>query len=215
MTVRSAGGVKVPDAGELTAKGRATRDRVVAAAAELMFEQGVSGTSLQDVQRASRVSGSQMYHYFGDKASLVHAVIARQGEDLLGKQQPWLVRIDSVGGIRAWRDYVVSTMRRRECRGGCQLGSLASELSDLDPKARTDLAAVFGRWISAIRDGLQAMQDRGELRADADVPRLAYGLMAAAEGGLLLAKTLRDITPLEAALDTVIDHIASLTVQPI
>jgi TetR/AcrR family transcriptional regulator, transcriptional repressor for nem operon len=215
MTVKSAGGVKVPDAGELTAKGRATRDRVVAAAAELMFEQGVSDTSLQDVQRASRVSGSQMYHYFGDKASLVHAVIARQGEDLLAKQQPWLVRIDSVAGIRAWRDYVVSTMRRRECRGGCQLGSLASELSDLDPEARSDLAAVFGRWISAIRDGLQAMQDRGELRAHVDVPRLAYGLMAAAEGGLLLAKTLRDIAPLEAALDTMIDHIASLTVQPV
>jgi TetR/AcrR family transcriptional repressor of nem operon len=203
--------VKVPDAGELTPKGRATRERIVAAAADLMFEQGVAGTSLQDVQQASRVSGSQMYHYFGDKTSLVHAVIARQSENLLGKQQPWLSRIDSVAGIRAWRDYVVSTMRRRECRGGCQIGSLASELSDLDPEARSDLAATFGRWISAISDGLQAMQDRGELRADADVPRLALALMAAAEGGLLLAKTLRDIAPLEAALDTMIDHIASLT----
>jgi len=203
--------VKVPDAGELTPKGRATRERIVAAAADLMFEQGVAGTSLQDVQQASRVSGSQMYHYFGDKTSLVHAVIAQQSENLLGKQQPWLSRIDSVAGIRAWRDYVVSTMRRRECRGGCQIGSLASELSDLDPEARSDLAATFGRWISAISDGLQAMQDRGELRADADVPRLALALMAAAEGGLLLAKTLRDIAPLEAALDAMIDHIASLT----
>jgi TetR/AcrR family transcriptional regulator, transcriptional repressor for nem operon len=205
------GSVKLPDAGDLTPKGRATRARIVAAAADLMFEQGVAGTSLQDVQQASRVSGSQMYHYFGDKTSLVHAVIARQSENLLGKQQPWLSRIDSVAGIRAWRDYVVSTMRRRECRGGCQIGSLASELSDLDPEARSDLAATFGRWISAISDGLQAMQDRGELRADADVPRLALALMAAAEGGLLLAKTLRDIEPLEAALDTMIDHIASLT----
>jgi AcrR family transcriptional regulator len=205
----------VPDAAELTPKGRATRDRIVAAAADLMFEQGVAGTSLQDVQQASRVSGSQMYHYFGDKASLVHAVIAWQGEALLGRQQPWLSRIDSVAGIRAWRDYVVSTMRRRECRGGCQIGSLASELSDLDPAARSDLAAAFGRWISAIRDGLQAMQDRGELRADADVPKLAYALMAAAEGGLLLAKAQRDITPLEAALDTVIDHITALAAQPV
>jgi AcrR family transcriptional regulator len=48
-----------------------------------MFEQGVAGTSLQDVQQAARVGGSQMYHYFGDKASLVHAVIAWQGETLL------------------------------------------------------------------------------------------------------------------------------------
>jgi hypothetical protein len=41
----------------------------------------------------------------------VHAVIARQGETLLARQDPWLSRIDSVPGIRAWRDYVVSTMR--------------------------------------------------------------------------------------------------------
>ena len=86
------GSVKVPDAGELTPKGRATRDRIVAAAAELMFEQGVAGTSLQDVQQAARVSGSQLYHYFGDKASLVHAVIAWQGETVLGRQWPWLSR---------------------------------------------------------------------------------------------------------------------------
>ena len=211
MAGSGAGGVKVQDAGELTPKGRATRDRIVAAAADLMFEQGVAGTSLQDVQQAARVSGSQMYHYFGDKASLVRAVIAWQGETLLGRQRPWLTRIDSMAGIRAWRDFGVSAMRRRQCRGGCPIGSLASELSDLDPAARSDLAAAFQRWISAIRDGLQAMQDRGELRADADVPRLACALMAAAEGGLLLAKAQRDVAPLEAALDTVIDHIASLT----
>jgi TetR/AcrR family transcriptional regulator, transcriptional repressor for nem operon len=203
--------VKAHDVMELTPKGRATRDRIVAAAADLMFEQGVAGTSLQDVQQAARVSGSQMYHYFGDKASLTHAVIARQGETLLARQQPWLSRMDSLPGIRAWRDFVVSAMRRHECRGGCQIGSLASELSDLDPVARSDLAATFQRWISAIRDGLQAMQDRGELRADADVSQLACALMAAAEGGLLLAKAQRDVAPLEAALDTMIAHIASLT----
>jgi TetR/AcrR family transcriptional repressor of nem operon len=204
------GSLRLSTDGELTPKGRATRDRIVAAAADLMFEQGVAGTSLQDVQQAARVSGSQLYHYFGDKASLVHAVIAWQGETVLGRQWPWLSRLDSLPGIRAWRDYVVSTMRRRECRGGCHIGSLASELSDLDPAARSDLAAAFGRWISAIRDGLQAMQDRGELRPEADVPRLACAVMAAVEGGLLLAKAQRDVAALEAALDTVIDHIASL-----
>jgi TetR/AcrR family transcriptional regulator, transcriptional repressor for nem operon len=211
MTDGGAGRVRLADAGELTPKGRATRERIVAAAADLMFEQGVAGTSLQDVQQAARVSGSQLYHYFGDKASLVHAVIAWQGETVLDHQWPWLSRLDSLQGIRAWRDYVVSTMRRRQCQGGCHIGSLASELSDVDPAARSDLAAAFGRWITAIRDGLQALQDRGELRADADVPRLAFALMAAVEGGLLLAKTQRDVTALEAALDTAIDHIASLT----
>jgi hypothetical protein len=52
-------------------------------------------------------------------------------------------------------------------------------------------------------------------RPDADVPWLACALMAAAEGGLLLAKALRDVAPLEAALDTVIDHITALAAKPV
>ena len=61
MTDGGAARERLADAGELTPKGRATRGRIVAAAADLMFEQGVAGTSLQDVQQAARVSGSQLY----------------------------------------------------------------------------------------------------------------------------------------------------------
>ncbi|MGO9504248.1 MAG: TetR/AcrR family transcriptional regulator, partial [Streptosporangiaceae bacterium] len=51
--------------------GRATRDRIVSVAAQLMFEHGVAGTSLGDVQKAAGVGASQVYHYFGDKQSLI------------------------------------------------------------------------------------------------------------------------------------------------
>jgi TetR/AcrR family transcriptional repressor of nem operon len=197
--------------GALTPKGRATRDRVVAAAADLMYERGVAATSLQDVQQASRVSGSQMYHYFPDKASLVRAVAVRQGETTLGQQQPWLARLDSVAGLRAWRDYLVSTMRRKECRGGCRIGTMAGEVSDTMPAARAELAGAFATWTRLIREGLQAMADRGRLVPGADPARLTHALLAAAEGGLLLAKCARDVTVLENALDVVIDHVESLT----
>src|ERR1700729_1747821 len=125
MAGSGTGSMRLQDGGELTSKGRATRDRIVAAAADLILEQGVAGTSLQDVQQAVRVSGSQLYHYFGDKASLVHAVIAWQGETVLGHQRPWLSRLDSLHGIRAWRGYGGVTMGRRKGRGGCHIGSLA------------------------------------------------------------------------------------------
>ena len=196
---------------DLTPKGRATRDRVVAAAADLMYEQGVAATSLQDVQQASRVSGSQMYHYFPDKASLVRAVAARQGEATLGQQEPWLSRLDSTAGLRSWRDYLVSAMQRRECHGGCRIGTMAGEVSDTDPAARAELAGAFGSWSRSMRDGLQAMADRGQLAPGASPARLADALLAAAQGGLLLAKCTRDVTVLENALDVVIDQVESLT----
>ena len=53
------------------------------------------------------------------------------------------------------------------------------------------------------------MRDRGELIEDADVDELATTLLATLQGALLLAKALRDGRPLQTALNTVIDHIAT------
>jgi TetR/AcrR family transcriptional repressor of nem operon len=194
----------------LTRKGRATRDRIVAAASDLMFEHGVAGTSTDDVRRAAGVSTSQIYHYFGDKTALVRAVIAYQTEQVLDAQAPLLGRLDSMAALRAWRDLLVDLQRQRHCQGGCPIGSMASELSETFPEARSDIAEGFDRWETGIRTGLRAMHDRGDLRADADPERLALATLAALQGGLLLTQVRRETAPLEAALDAVLDHIASL-----
>jgi AcrR family transcriptional regulator len=191
----------------LTTKGRATRDRIVAAAAGLMYERGVAGTSTDDVRANAGVSASQIYHYFDDKKALVRAVIAHQTEAVLGFQVPRLSRLDSLDALQAWRDQVVEALRVTGCQGGCPLGSLANELADLDSEARRDLAGAFAQWETAIRDGLREMRSRGELRADLDPDRLALAILAALQGGLLLAKTQRDTRSLEAALDVMLDHI--------
>jgi len=204
-------GELVDSAPRLTRKGQATRERILAASARLMFERGVAGTSTEDVQAAAEVSTSQIYHYFGDKRMLVRAVIAYQTEAVLGVQQPLLSRLDSLDALRAWRDFVVDLKRRHGCAGGCPIGSLGSELADADPEARADVAAGFARWEQAIRDGLRAMHSRGELRAEVDPDVLALATLAALQGGLLLTQIRRDTLALEAALDTVLDHITSLT----
>jgi AcrR family transcriptional regulator len=195
----------------LTRKGRATRSRIVAAASELMFLRGVAGTSTDDVRQAAGVSTSQIYHYFRDKTALVRAVIAYQTEQILDAQQPLLGRLDSMEALRAWRDLLVDLQRERQCEGGCPIGSMAGELSETCPEMRPDLVEGFGRWEAGIRDGLRAMHDRGDLNAGADPDELALATLAALQGGLLLTQVRRETAPLEAALDTVLNHIASLT----
>ncbi|WP_319450350.1 MULTISPECIES: TetR/AcrR family transcriptional regulator [unclassified Mycobacterium] len=193
----------------ITRKGQATRDRIVAAAAILMHERGVAGTSTEDVQVAAGVSASQVYHYFRDKRSLTRAVIEYWSDAILGFQEPLLARLDDFDALRGWADVVVDVQRANDFRGGCPLGSLASELAESDSAARADLAASYQRWQGAIHGGLAAMKDRGELVADADTDRLATTLLTTLQGGLLLTKTLRDGEPLQTALNTVIDHIES------
>jgi TetR/AcrR family transcriptional regulator, transcriptional repressor for nem operon len=47
-----------------TAKGRAMRERIVHAAAELIAAKGVAGMSLDDLRSRTGASRSQLYHYF-------------------------------------------------------------------------------------------------------------------------------------------------------
>jgi TetR/AcrR family transcriptional regulator, transcriptional repressor for nem operon len=193
----------------ITVKGQATRNRIVAAAAALMHQQGVAGTSTEDVQAAAGVSASQIYHYFGDKHSLTCAVIAYWSDAILGVQEPLFANLDDLGALRSWAELVVTLQQAKEFRGGCPLGSLASELADGDDSAREDVAAGYRRWQDAIAGGLATLKQRGVLVRGADVDNLALTLLTALQGGLLLSKARRDAEPLRTALNSSIDYIAS------
>ncbi|MGP2436935.1 TetR/AcrR family transcriptional regulator [Streptomyces sp. JW3] len=197
-----------------THKGRATRERIVAAAADLMYRQGVAGTSTPAVRDAAGVSSSQIYHYFADKDDLTRAVIAHQTETILSHQAPLLARLDSLAALDSWRAVVIETARRQGGVGGCPMGSLSSELADTHPWARDTLAAGFTAWAESIHRGLSAMIDSGVLRPDTNVRALSLALLAAVQGGLLLAQAQRTTEALEAALDTVIARIRDYTTEP-
>ena len=198
---------------KLTPKGRATRERIVAAAAELMSQRGVARTTIEDIQEAAAVSTSQMYHYFADKGDLVAAVIDFQTDRVLAVQHLGLDRLECLEDLRRWRDIMVDLMRRLGCVGGCPIGSLANDLAETDPLARAHVARSFVQWETMIRDGLKAIAARGELPDGTEVDNLALATLAAIQGGLLLSQVRRDTVPLEAAFDTMIEHLRTLGVR--
>ncbi|MET0476062.1 MAG: TetR/AcrR family transcriptional regulator [Mycobacterium sp.] len=199
----------VPSGRRLTAPGRKTRDRIVQTAADLMHHRGVAGTSIPDVQAAAHVSASQIYHYFGDKQGLIRAVIQHRTDEKILGQQPLIDNLDSMAALRRWCEDAAVRQEASGCEGGCEIGSLASELADTDPSARADLALAFEHWEGPIRSGLTRMQDRGELSGDADVSALATALLAAIQGGMLLAQVRRSATAYRLAVSVVLDHIES------
>lgn len=134
-------------------------------------------------------------------------VIAFQTEAILAHQAPLLARLDSLDALRAWRDVVVDAARWQGGAGGCPLGGLSSELSDRNSWARDALAASFTAWAETIRGGLLDMVANGTLRRGTDAGRFALALLAAVQGGLLLAQAQHTTDALEAALDTVIASI--------
>jgi TetR/AcrR family transcriptional repressor of nem operon len=186
-----------------TARGRETRDRIVAAAAEVIGERGVAETSLDDVIDRAGASKSQLYHYFDDRAELLRAVVARNTQAVLGSLGP----LDGWKAIRSWFDSLVELQVERGASGGCPIGSLAGQLAESDEQTRIALATSFERWEAQLREGLASMKARGKLDRRADPDKLAAATLAAIQGGLLLTQTRRDPGQLATALDAAYAHL--------
>jgi TetR/AcrR family transcriptional repressor of nem operon len=191
----------------LTPRGAATKRRIVAAAAELIHAKGAERLSLDEVMEESRVSKSQLYHYFGNKEALVSAVIEFQSIRILDSQSLHLQRVDSFAGLRAWCNAVVAANNIGGGVGGCPLGSLANELAAHSEDARLQLDRSFASWSKLIEAGLSQMRKNKTIKASADPAALAQAMLAAIQGGLLLSKTARHSKPLEVALDMALMHI--------
>jgi TetR/AcrR family transcriptional regulator, transcriptional repressor for nem operon len=193
---------------KLTPKGRAARQRIVEAAAKLIYERGVHATNNELVRAAAGVSGSQLSHYFPDKESLIRAVIEWRAGSMMGlHDDPPRGELDSWEALRAWADAYLQ--RTDIIDGGCSFGSLASEVMKTDLAVHDAIAAGFDRWREVFVRGLSSMRERGELRPDAEPQRLAYVLAAAFQGGLLLTQGAHDVEPLRAALDGALDYVAT------
>src|SRR5262245_5113810 len=70
-----------------TARGEATRARMISSAADLMYIRGVNAVTLDDVRAATGTSKSQLYKHFPDgKPELVRAVVALRAEQILARE---------------------------------------------------------------------------------------------------------------------------------
>jgi TetR/AcrR family transcriptional repressor of nem operon len=184
-----------------TEQGRATRERIVRVAAQLISERGAAATSLDDVMAATRASKSQLYHYFGDKHGLVEAVVEHQSAAVLAFQVQALASVHNWEDLEGWADAMVAMVEEQGSRGGCPIGTLAAAVADTDETLRELLSDAFQAWRDAISGALGRLRDNQLLARKADIYTLTTITLAAIEGGLLLAKTTRDSAQLRIALD--------------
>ncbi len=194
-------------------RGRATRERIVSAAAGLVHERGVAQTSLDDVIERAGVSKSQLYLYFDDRSALLREVVPYNLSLVLAAQEPHLVALDSWRAIRAWLDALVEMQVAVQARGGCAVGSLVGQLAETDEAARVALADSFARWQEPLREGLHSMQARRRLARSADPDELATATMASIQGGLLLTQVRRDPGQLAIALDAAYTNLRAYAVS--
>ena len=101
-----------------TAKGLATRERILRSAADVLLADGLTTFNLDKVRQAASVSGSQLNHYFDDRQDLIRAVVKRQIEIVLQfHRQPKLGGLDTFEDWEQWANLNVRYLRKVGYRG--------------------------------------------------------------------------------------------------
>jgi TetR/AcrR family transcriptional repressor of nem operon len=195
--------------GPKTERGRASRDRIIEAAAALVAERGVEGTSLDEVLAASGASKSQVYHYFSDRDGLIAAAVERRCAQVVEELTGMLAGVDTLAELRQVLTGYVAEYERR--LSGCPIGTLAGEVAEHNDGARVRVAAAFDAWEELFAGAFERMRGRGELPPDVSPGSLATAVLASLEGGMLLSQARKDVASLRVAVDVTLEQLDRLT----
>jgi TetR/AcrR family transcriptional regulator, transcriptional repressor for nem operon len=177
-----------------------TRTRLVLKAMRLFQEKGFGSTSVADVLHASRCNSGSLYHFFPGKQDLLLAVLDlyHAGIRSMLLEPAWRGVDDPIERVFALLGRYRQSLIDTECTYGCPIGSLALELHEPDLPVRERLAANFTAWIGAIEECLQAAGER--LPANCDRRELAAFVLTSMEGGVMQARTYRQIESFDGAV---------------
>jgi AcrR family transcriptional regulator len=174
-------------AGQATAIGQrpGKRERLVAAATQLLHQQGIERTTLADIASAADVPAGNVYYYFKTKDDVVAAVIEAHAQQI----KTTLATIDA--HHRSPRSRLKAFVREFTAQSeivaqyGCPLGGLCSELGKRVKQSSFTEAELMRLPIAWAEQQFRSLGRR-------DAHDLALDLLAAYEGSALLANTLRD-----------------------
>ncbi len=172
-----------------------TRDRFIASTLELFRLHGYNGTSLSQVTKATGAPTGSLYHHFkGGKDELTIAVLETAGAaygDLF--VAIWDAEPDPVSAVDAFFTGASAVLEESDFIDPCPIGTIAREVASTNEALRGTALGVFDSWVALAEERLVAAE-----LAPAEANELATALVAAIEGGFILARTAKNADPLRA-----------------
>lgn len=179
----------------------------------LFWEKGYGSTSIADILGRAGVNAGSLYHFFPAKQDLLLAVLdaydAGIGPMLL--EPAWAGVDDPVERVFALLARYRMLVEQTDCTYGCPIGSLALELHEPDLPVRERLATNFANWTTAVQGCFDAAADR--LPLGTDTRRLAEFVLTTMEGGVMLARTYRDVGHFDRAVAELRAYVDVLLLQ--
>lgn len=167
------------------------RTRLIYAAITLFRRQGYAATGLAQILASSRAPKGSLYHYFpGGKEELGAAAVEAAGAFVAATLQRLADESVSFADfLSKYLHLLAGWLEESDFADGCPV---ATTLLECVPSSEAISAAgnrVLGQWIDIIASVLAR-------EGDPHPGRRARGVLAAAEGALLLARVQRSSTPI-------------------
>ncbi len=187
---------------EKTARGEATRARVIETARWLVNKKGFSNTSINDIIQATGVKKGNLYFHFPSKEELGLAILEDAAAEFYEFLRQSLRGKWPLDRLASFFDAVLEKHRRTNFVGGCIFGNTALEMSDSNPKFASIIKGVFRRWIDMIEEVLIEARQAGELPPEISPDLLAKHIVASIEGGIMMARLTKEEKDLRDCLDS-------------
>ena len=182
-----------------------TRCRIVECATSAIRQNGIEGTSLNELMAAAGLTHGGFYRHFDSKDQLVAEACERGFEAMVESVREACVLAPASsceggsGSLAAIADAFLSTDHRDDRMAGCPFTSIGSELARADPATRRAATEGFQRTIELLARQFQATSP--EAARSQAVPALS-----AMVGGITLSRIVDDAT----LSDTILSDVRSL-----
>lgn len=184
-----------------------TKERLLAAGAELFGKKGFNGCGLTEVLQSAGVPKGSFYHYFASKEEFGVALIERARDAHLAEVKPLLSdrRMSPVQRLRT-----MFAQARAECAANgptveCLIPKLALETASLSEPVHAAVRCCYQQWSALLAQVIREGQNAGEIERRHDADRLANVLVMLWEGAAIRMQIDRTVAPLDDFLAFVFD----------
>jgi AcrR family transcriptional regulator len=159
------------------------RERLIAAACDLFYRQGIAATTLAHIAEAAEVPVGNMYYYFKTKDDIVAAVVEARTEEIRSATAALQRRHGSPKARLKALVALLAESRDRIADHGCPLGTLCTELANQPGQSPSLTAPLMQTLLDWAEQQFHAMGRR-------DARDLALELVISYEGSALLTNAL-------------------------
>lgn len=183
-------------------KAEQTRQFIIEKSAPVFNIKGYAGTSLTDIQEASKLTKGAIYGNFSDKNELAVAAYEFSSslviESLAAKMQ---AAPSASEALLAYTSYYVQNMQVVLSKGGCPIMNAAIEADDHLFFMKDAVRNSVKRILSLIQKTIEQGQANGEFKPGLDANEYAAIIFSLMEGTILLVKTMNDGTYFKITAD--------------